>query len=94
MVGGKGRINQFEPARKDPNIDIEVTMEALKKHAEAGDIGGIALSEVNAQTIRRASKVVKIEALEIELSLWNTEPLENGVAQACAELDIPIIAYC
>ena len=94
MIGGKGRIDQFEPARKDPNVDIEAAMEALKKHVEAGDIGGIALSEVNAQTLRRASKVVKIEALEIELSLWHTEPLENGVAQACAELDIPIIAYC
>jgi pyridoxine 4-dehydrogenase len=93
-IGGKGRIDQFEPARKDPNVDIETTVAALKEQVEAGNIGGIALSEVSAATIRRAAKVAKIEAVEVELSLWSTDPLENGVAQACAELDIPIIAYC
>ncbi|KAL2258151.1 hypothetical protein VTK26DRAFT_8650 [Humicola hyalothermophila] len=92
-IGGKGRIDQFEPARKDPKVDIEVTMEALKKYVESGHIGGISLSEVSAATIRRAAKVVKIQSVELELSLWSTDPLENGVAQACAELDIPIIAY-
>ncbi|KAK3329658.1 NADP-dependent oxidoreductase domain-containing protein [Apodospora peruviana] len=93
MIGGKGRIDQFEPARKDPNVDIEVTVAALNEQVQIGNIGGIALSEVSAQTIRRAAKVARIEAVEIELSLWSTEPLENGVVQACAELDIPIIAY-
>ncbi len=68
-------------------------MEAMNEYVKPGDIGGIALSEVSAETIRRAAKVAKITAVEIELSLWNTEPLENGVVQACAELDIPIIAY-
>lgn len=93
MIGGKGRIHQFEAARKDPKVDIEVTMKAMQEQVEAGNIGGIALSEVSAQTIRRAAKVAKITAVEIELSIWNTEPLENGVLEACAELDIPVIAY-
>ncbi|KAK4237509.1 NADP-dependent oxidoreductase domain-containing protein [Achaetomium macrosporum] len=93
MIGGKGRIDQFEPARKDPNTDIETTVAALQEQVAAGNIGGITLSEVSAATIRRAAKVGKIEGVEVEFSLWCTEPLENGVAQACAELDIPIIAY-
>ncbi|KAJ4417389.1 hypothetical protein N0V85_001869 [Neurospora sp. IMI 360204] len=93
MIGGKGRIDQFEAARKDPKVDIEVTMKAMDEHIEAGDIRGIALSEVSAQTIRRAAKVAKITAVEVELSIWNTEPLENGVLEACAELDIPVLAY-
>ncbi|KAL2192709.1 NADP-dependent oxidoreductase domain-containing protein [Corynascus similis CBS 632.67] len=93
LIGDKGLIHQFEPARKDPNVDIETTITALKEQVEAGNIGGIALSEVSAATIRRAAKVARIEAVEVEISLWCTEPLENGVAQACAELNIPIIAY-
>ncbi|KAL2017725.1 hypothetical protein VTK56DRAFT_1750 [Thermocarpiscus australiensis] len=93
LIGGKGRIDQFEPARKDPKVDIETAIAALKEQVEAGNIGGISLSEVSAATIRRAAKVAKIESVEVELSLWFTEPLENGVAQACAELDIPILAY-
>jgi pyridoxine 4-dehydrogenase len=94
LIGGKGRIDQFEPARKDPEVDIETTLAALQEQVEAGNIGGITLSEVSAATIRRAAMVAKIEGVEVELSLWSTDPLENGVAQACAELDIPLIAYC
>ncbi|KAK4033124.1 NADP-dependent oxidoreductase domain-containing protein [Parachaetomium inaequale] len=93
MIGGKGRIDQFEPARKDAAVDIETTVAALQEQVAAGNIGGISLSEVSAATIRRAAKAAKIESVEVELSLWCTEPLENGVAQACAELDIPILAY-
>ena len=94
LIGAKGRLDQFEPARKDPTVDIETTIAALKEHVDAGNIGGISLSEVSAATLRRAAKVAKIEAVELEVSLWCTEPFENGVAQACAELDIPILAYC
>ena len=50
------------------------------------------LSEVSAETIRKAAAVTKIVAVELELSLWETAPLTNGIAQACKELDIPIIA--
>ncbi len=94
LLGDKGFIHQFEPARKDPKVDIEVTVKAIDDHVKAGDIGGVALSEVNAASIRRAAKVAKVTAVEVEVSLWSTEPLENGIAEACAELDIPIFAYC
>lgn len=94
LIGGKGRIHLFEPARKDRTIEIEATVAAIAEHVQNGNIGGVALSEVSAATIRRAAKVAKIEAVEVELSLWSTEPLENGVVEACAELDIPIFAYC
>ncbi|KAL1837184.1 hypothetical protein VTJ49DRAFT_4175 [Mycothermus thermophilus] len=93
LIGGKGRIDQFEPARKDKHVDIEITVKALQEQVEKGNIRGIALSEVSAATIRRAAKVARIEAVEVELSLWCTEPLENGVLEACAEHDITVLAY-
>jgi len=37
--------------------------------------------------------VHKISAVEVEFSLWATDILNNGVAQACKELDIPVVAY-
>jgi len=94
LIGGNGRIDMFEAARKDRTIEIEATVAAINEHVKNGNIGGVALSEVSATTIRRAAKVAKIEAVEIELSLWSTEPLENGVVETCAELEIPIFAYC
>ena len=92
-LDGKKFLDLFECARLDPKTPIEITIGTIAEYVKAGKIGGISLSEVNAQTIRRASKAHKISAVEVEFSLWATDILENGIAQACAELDIPIIAY-
>ncbi|KAF6223376.1 hypothetical protein HO133_000218 [Letharia lupina] len=93
MLGGKGKIDMFECARRDPNVPLEATLATLGELVKEGKIGGVALSEVNANTIRAAAKITKIVAVEVEISLFSTEPLSNGIAQTCAELNIPIIAY-
>lgn len=82
----------FECARRDPNVPLEATLATLGELVKEGKIGGVALSEVNANTIRAAAKITKIVAVEVEISLFSTEPLSNGIAQTCAELNIPIIA--
>ncbi|WPG99229.1 pyridoxal reductase [Acrodontium crateriforme] len=93
VLGDKKKLDLWESARVDPKTPIEVTMRTAKEFIDAGKLGGISLSECSADTIRRAAKVVKISAVEVEFSLWSTEILDNGVAQACKELNIPIIAY-
>jgi pyridoxine 4-dehydrogenase len=91
-LGPKAKIHMFECARRDMKVPLEAQITTLKTLAEEGRIESVALSEVNANTIREAAKIVKISAVEVELSIWNTGPLKNGIAQACAELDIPILA--
>lgn len=39
------------------------------------------------------SKIHPIAAVEVELSLFATDILHNGVAETCAQLNIPIVAY-
>ena len=87
------KLDIWESARVDPKTPIEITMREAAKFVQSGKIGGISLSECSANTIRRAAAATKISAVEVEFSLWSTEILTNGVAQACADLDIPIIAY-
>ena len=86
------KINMFECARRDLNVPLETTLTTLKEMVEEGRIESVALSEVNARTIRDATKIVNISAVEIELSLWCTDPLRNGITDTCRELDIPILA--
>ncbi|CAI7675832.1 hypothetical protein N7533_010904 [Penicillium manginii] len=93
LLDGKKKIDIFECARQDPNFPVEHTVEVLAQYVKEGKIGGIGLSEVDAETIRRAHKVHPIAAVEVEMSLWSTDILENGIAQTCAELNIPVIAY-
>lgn len=93
LLNGTKALDLFECARVDPNTPIEITIAALAEYVHEGTLKGISLSEVKAETIRRAHKVHPISAVEVELSLWATEPLENDVAAACAELEIPLVAY-
>jgi pyridoxine 4-dehydrogenase len=93
VLGGRKKVDLFECARVDPQTPIEETVRALGELVRDGQIGGIGLSEVRAETIRRAAAVHPIAAVEVELSLWATDVLENGVAGTCAELGIPIVAY-
>lgn len=94
LLDGKKSLDLFEAARVDPNVPYEETIKAIDEYVKAGKVGGISLSEVNADHIRRAAKVAKISAVEVEVSMWATEPFTNGIAEACAELKIPIVAYC
>lgn len=93
VLDGKKFLDLFEPARQDPNVPLEETMNAMAKYVQEGKLGGISLSEVTADQIRAAEKLHKIAAVEIELSLQSPDVLYNGVAQTCAELDIPLVAY-
>lgn len=78
----------------DKTTPIEVTYKILdEEYVKTGKIGGIGISEVSATTIERAAKVTKIVVAEVELSLWATDILSNGVAQACTKHGIPIVAY-
>ena len=93
LLGGKKTLDIFECARVDPKTPIETTIGALAACVKEGKIKGISLSEVRAETIRRAHKVHPICGVEVEFSLWATDILSNGIASTCAELGIPVIAY-
>ena len=50
------------------------------------------LGELRADKIGEASRSPKAIVVEAELSLPFDGPLTNGVAQACTELKIPVVA--
>lgn len=92
ILDGKKKIDLFECARQDKKTQVEDTVKAIDDYVKAGKIGGISLSEVSAATVHRAAKVAKIEACEVELSMFTLDILNNGVAAACAEHNIPVVA--
>lgn len=93
-IGKTGKkLDIYCLGRIDPNLGVEVSVQALKKYLDAGDNKGICLSECSAESIRKALKIAPICAVEIEYSLWSREAEENGVFQICAENNIPIIGH-
>ncbi|KAG7006465.1 pyridoxal reductase [Physcia stellaris] len=84
-------IDVFECARVDPKVPIETSVKALAELVKEGKIRGVGLSEAGADTIRKAHAVHPISAVEIELSLFTPDPIDNGIVDTC--LGIPIAAY-
>ncbi|KAF7189106.1 Pyridoxal reductase [Pseudocercospora fuligena] len=93
VADGKFKIDVFQAARLDPNLPVEETVGAIGEYVKAGKIGGIGLSECSAASIRKAAVVHPISAVEVEVSLFETSIFTDGVAEACKEFDIPIVAY-
>ncbi|CAK4032107.1 Hypothetical predicted protein [Lecanosticta acicola] len=94
QMKGRKHLDIFEFARRDQNTDPKVTLDTMNDDfVNKGRISGIALSEVRAETIHEAVKHAKVVAVESEVSLFSTDVLENGVAAACAQHGIPIVAY-
>lgn len=78
--------------RVDPNTPIEDTVGAMADLVREGKVRFIGLSEASAETLRRASAVHPITALQSEYSLWTRDP-EDGVLDACRELGVGFVPY-
>ncbi len=85
-------IDIYRPARLDPNVPIEETVGAIAELIDAGYVRYIGLSEVGAETIRRAAAVHPIADLQIEYSLIS-RGIEEAILPTCRELGIGITAY-
>jgi aryl-alcohol dehydrogenase-like predicted oxidoreductase len=87
------RIDLFYQHRVDPNVPIEDVVGTLAELIRAGKVREIGLSEAGPDTLRRASAVHPIAALQSEYSLWSREPETNDVLATCRELGIGFVAY-
>jgi aryl-alcohol dehydrogenase-like predicted oxidoreductase len=85
-------IDIYRPARLDPNVPVEETVGAIAELVQDGYVRFIGLSEVGAETIRRAAAVHPICDLQIEYSLLS-RGIEREILTVCRELGIAITAY-
>jgi aryl-alcohol dehydrogenase-like predicted oxidoreductase len=89
---GTDYIDIYRPARLDPKVPIEETVGAIAEMVKAGYVRYIGLSEVGAETIRRAAAVHPIVDLQIEYSLVSRGP-EAKIFPVLEELGIGVTAY-
>jgi aryl-alcohol dehydrogenase-like predicted oxidoreductase len=89
---GVDHVDVYRPARLDSKVLIEDTIGAIAELVEAGYVRHIGLSEVGADTIRRAAQVHPICDLQIAYSLIS-RGVEGEILLACRELGIGITAY-
>jgi aryl-alcohol dehydrogenase-like predicted oxidoreductase len=89
---GTDYVDIYRPTRLSPSVPIEDTIGAISELVQAGYVRYIGLSEVGADTLRRASAVHPISDLQIEYSLLS-RGIEDSILPTARELGIGITAY-
>jgi aryl-alcohol dehydrogenase-like predicted oxidoreductase len=85
-------IDLYYLHRKDPARPIEESVEAMAKLVQEGKVRAIGLSEVSAETLRKAHSIHPVAAVQSEYSLF-TRDYEADVIPACRELGVTFVAY-
>ena len=85
-------IDLYYAHRVDPNIPIEETVGAMADLVKEGKVHHLGLSEVSANSLRKAHAVHPISAVQSEYSLL-TRDVENGILKTTRELGISLIPY-
>jgi aryl-alcohol dehydrogenase-like predicted oxidoreductase len=85
-------IDLYYLHRRDFNTPIEESIGALADLVKAGKIGAIGLSEMSADTLRKAAAVHPIAAMQTEYSPQTRNP-EIAVLEACRNLGTTFVAF-
>ena len=89
---GTDYVDVYRPGRVFPDVPIEETVGAIAEMVEAGYVRHLGLSEVGAETIRRAHAVHPVADVQIEYSLIS-RGIEEEILPTCRELGIGVTAY-
>ena len=89
---GVDHIDVYRIARLDPDVPIEETVGAIAELIEQGYVRHVGLSEVGAETIRRAAATAPVADLQIEYSLIS-RGIEDRILPVTRELGISVTAY-
>ncbi|MDO0927813.1 aldo/keto reductase [Streptomyces sp. TG1A-8] len=89
---GVDHIDVYRIARLDPDVPVEDTVGAIAELIEKGYVRHVGLSEVGAETVRRAAATAPVADLQIEYSLVS-RGIEREILPATRELGIGITAY-
>jgi len=89
---GVDTIDLYYAHRVDPNTPVEETVGAMSRLVEEGKVRFLGLSEASVDSLRRASAVHPITALQSEYSLW-TRDIEKEIVSVCRELGIGIVPF-
>lgn len=89
---GVETIDLYYQHRVDRTVSIEDTVGAMAELVKEGKVRYLGLSEASSETLKRASQVHPITALQTEYSLWTRDP-EDDILPTCRDLNTSFVAY-
>ncbi len=89
---GLDYVDLYQPSRIDTAIPVEDIIGELAGLKDAGYIRNIGLTEIDADTLRRAHKVHPVHTVEAQYSLIE-RGIEENVIPAARELGVNVLAF-
>jgi aryl-alcohol dehydrogenase-like predicted oxidoreductase len=85
-------IDLYYQHRVDPQVPVEDSFGEMSRLVEKGKVRFLGLSEAGPVTLRKASRIHPVTALQSEYSLWSRD-VEDEVLPTCRELGIGFVPY-
>jgi aryl-alcohol dehydrogenase-like predicted oxidoreductase/histidinol phosphatase-like enzyme/predicted kinase len=90
---GVDRIDLYQLHAPDPAVPLSTSVRALAALKRQGLVDRIGLCNVTVGQIEEASRIVEIDSVQVELSIWRDQHLLSGVVQHCARHGLRLLAY-
>lgn len=90
---GVDRIDLYQLHVPDPAVPLSTSVRALAALKRQGAIDSIGLCNVTVGQIEEATRIVEIDAVQVELSIWRDQHVLSGVVQHCVRNRVRLLAY-
>jgi aryl-alcohol dehydrogenase-like predicted oxidoreductase/histidinol phosphatase-like enzyme/predicted kinase len=87
------RIDLYQLHAPDPRVPLATSVRALAALKRDGLISAIGLANVTVGQIEEARRIVEIDSIQVELSLWHDAHFLSGVAEYCVAHGLQLLAY-
>ena len=90
---GVERIDLYQLHAPDPRVPLATSVRALHGLRRRGLVAGVGLCNVTVGQIEEARRITGVDAVQVELNLWNDHNVLSGVVEFCTANGIPLLAY-
>ncbi len=90
---GVDRIALYQLHAPDPRTPFSTSVRALSALQRNGLVDAIGLCNVTVGQIEEARRMVDIESIQVELSVWHDEHFLSGVVEYCFRNRLRLLAY-
>src|SRR5918993_3471833 len=90
---GVERIDLYQLHAPDPRVPLATSLRALADLKRQGLISTIGLCNVTVGQIEDARRIVEVDAIQVEASLWHDQHFLSGVVRYCVDNRLRLLAY-
>ncbi len=90
---GVERIHLYQLHALDPRTPLSTSVRALATLRREGLVDSIGLCNVTVGQIEEARRITEVDAIQVELSVWQDDHVLSGVVEYCVAHRLRLLAY-